>query len=858
MKNFFKKLAFVLALAMVVTAIAPAAQASAAAQPTLNATSKKIYIDGDYTGKYSDTFTLKVWNKGDYRVTFASSDTKIATVTKWYGVVTAKAVGTATITATVSNKTTGKVVKTLSSKVYVKKNADSVAFGSLAKFDQPLVVGDKVKINVARKAGTVTAWKQADKTQITDYTLWTSSNPEVATVDKWGTVKAIAAGETTISAVAMQTEGKVATTAPATVKVTVVAKGITEVAQKTATKLVVTFGVAQDTDKVTKDTLLVTPADASKANPLVKSVTWSEDKKVATVELYLPLEDKVVYTVSVKDTESKKDFVASVGTVASITISNPATAVENVPTEVKTVLKDANGVEVNKANSARIDYEVVENKLNGFTFFDATDNKQKVTLFEKGKTVVLKATYYTGEFTDAGEEIKIESNAFVVSAISQKDVNFATTKFTVAKTPVTNWDNYTQKTNIALSDTGVYSLYVYAKDSTGKAYTGNTGFTFESLDESKLAVDANTGNLYPIKEGNAVVKVKHTLTEKTFLVTITIGTARKPVTFTLSDNYIVVSNSADESIVEVKGTIKDQFDDSWTLDGSADNKFDIVENNVVDAGRLVPNHTDKKLTFVAAGAPAGTYSYRVTVNGITRALTIVVKAPNSTTAATKNIALSTQSIDLAVNKDNKSGKSITVSYRNLDSNGVLISKESVGSYTIDVTNPKGKTVTNVAQHSNGKDYVITLVDSSLQKVESETGTYTVTLKVNGVIKQIQSFVVADSQKTVAVTVNKTSATSAVTGSALSVAQALDVFNVKNLNDGTVDGDNDLSQLKLTVVSAPAGSTLVAGTKDVTNANFDVPGTYVVIIQSVQVTEHFGTSTFIHTVGIGQSITITVR
>ena len=47
MKNFFKKLAFVLALAMVVTAIAPAAQASAAAQPTLNATSKKIYIDGD-------------------------------------------------------------------------------------------------------------------------------------------------------------------------------------------------------------------------------------------------------------------------------------------------------------------------------------------------------------------------------------------------------------------------------------------------------------------------------------------------------------------------------------------------------------------------------------------------------------------------------------------------------------------------------------------------------------------------------------------------------------------------------------------------------------------------------------------
>jgi len=67
MKNFFKKLAFVLALAMVVLAISPAANASAAAAPKLNTTGKKLYLEKDVaTGNYKDYFTLKVWNNCYY------------------------------------------------------------------------------------------------------------------------------------------------------------------------------------------------------------------------------------------------------------------------------------------------------------------------------------------------------------------------------------------------------------------------------------------------------------------------------------------------------------------------------------------------------------------------------------------------------------------------------------------------------------------------------------------------------------------------------------------------------------------------------------------------------------------------
>ena len=46
-KNFFKKLSFVLVLAMIVSVIAPAAGAFAATAPKLNATKKYLQLDKD-------------------------------------------------------------------------------------------------------------------------------------------------------------------------------------------------------------------------------------------------------------------------------------------------------------------------------------------------------------------------------------------------------------------------------------------------------------------------------------------------------------------------------------------------------------------------------------------------------------------------------------------------------------------------------------------------------------------------------------------------------------------------------------------------------------------------------------------
>lgn len=832
MKNFFKKLAFVLALAMVVTAIAPAAQASAAAQPTLNATSKKIYIDGDYTGKYSDTFTLKVWNKGDYRVTFASSDTKIATVTKWYGVVTAKAVGTATITATVSNKTTGKVIKTLSSKVYVKKNADSVAFGSLAKFDQPLVVGDKVKINVARKAGTVTAWKQADKTQITDYTLWTSSNPEVATVDKWGTVKAIAAGETTISAVAMQTEGKVATTAPATVKVTVVAKGIVDVTQLTETKIKVTFGTDQVAEKLNKDTLVVTPADASVATPHVKEVKISDDKKVATVELYLALNDKTVYTVSVKDTDSKKDFTASVGDPASIAVKKPSTVVANEETKIEYVVKDANGVELS-VNKDNVEATIIENSDNGYISTNS-DGVPTIIMYEKGKTATIQLTYHTYKYDNDGNETVFKSSPYLVTGIDKTDVGLNTTAATVVNGDYSKADFDKVNSQLPL-DAEDYTIQVKVKDAAGVEYTtkenGYDKFEFESLNKARVEVDAN-GTLYPLTVGSAMIKVTVKSIEKSFLVEVNVVAESKVTKLTVSDSVVKLSNGKFvDDTKTVKVTVEDQYGNSLSVE-KAELTF------TVDAG-LDVDQNGKEITINAKGAEKGDYKIKVAAGKLSRDIRVTIQEPEDITTYKKFEYVASNKADLARDNDNAGKTTVSINYYGLDSKGVRAYKFVEGvDYELEITQD-GKTVNAV---SNGAFEVVSVSGSALVK-NVKAGVYNIALKslnkeaglgdVGSVFKRT-SISVVDTQVKPQLKLDKTE---------INYKDVAKVYSVSTKNKS--------SKVE---ISSVEGYKIGDSNKLVVLSELDSDSTYV--IKKIYVKETFSNGNyFIHTIDVSQSITV---
>lgn len=850
MKNFFKKLAFVLALAMVVTAVAPAASASAAKAPVLNTTSKKLYLEKDVaTGKYTNTFTLKVWNKGDYRVTFTSKNPEVATVSKWYGTVKAVAPGEATIVATVSNKSTGKVVKTLTSKVWVKRNAVEVGVStaSAAKLDNALNVGDKVKLNVFRKdLNGKTAWQQADKTIVTDYTVWTSSNTSVATVDKWGTVTAVAPGTAKITVRTAQTEAPaVATANVVELNVTVKSNGITNIKQTTSNTIEVTFGSEMDT-VVNKDTLVITPASSTYQTPIVKSVKFDETKTVATVETFNNFEDGVVYTLSVKDNaDITGEFKASLGKVASIEITGPSTVLVNGDaTEIEYVLKDANGVKVDMGTNARVDFEIVEGDQNGYLVGNT------VSVFEAGKKVVVKATYYTGEFTTEGTEITLTSNAFVVTGVNKTDATLVTTQATITDKDYSDidWKNFTANNKLALGDND-YKIVLNVTDSNKGEYTVASKFTFESLDSSKVEVD-NDGNLYPIATGTAYVKVTVKDIEKSFLVKVEVVAKRVPTTFTLDKYTATVSNklAAEDSVI-FTATVKDQYGVEMTKE-----KISIVANaNTPEGGEnsLYRVGDTNKIEFNPALADEltqGTYSYKVTVGNITRNVSVSVRKPGD--AVAKKFLVSNNSVDLAVNAESAKGTNVTFALYSVDANGIKVAKLQAGTdYTIAIANPKLVAVTSAA--ISGKDYVLPVVDAGSTITKNaqltEKGTYVVTVtdKTNAdkVITKA-SFVVTDTQVKPVVSQEKT--TVELTGTVNLLDAIKTAFTATTKNDGTIDNIVNPSY------------TVVSGT--ITDATTTLAeGTYKIVVKTVDVNEKFGNNTFTHEgINVSKTITIVVK
>ena len=126
--------------------------------------------------------TVKPDNATDKTVTWTSDKASVATVDA-SGKVTAKAEGTATITAKAGDKTA-------TCSVTVKKNTVAVESVTLDKSSLELTEGETATLTASVKPDNAT-----NKT-----VTWSSSNQSVATVDQNGTVTAVAEGNTTITA----------------------------------------------------------------------------------------------------------------------------------------------------------------------------------------------------------------------------------------------------------------------------------------------------------------------------------------------------------------------------------------------------------------------------------------------------------------------------------------------------------------------------------------------------------------------------------------------------------------------------------------------------------------------------------
>ena len=850
MKNFFKKLAFVLALAMVVLAIAPAANARAAAAPKLNTTGKKLYLEQDVaTGNYKDYFTLKVWNKGDYKVTYKSMNPEIATIHSTKGTVKAKAVGEALLKATVTNTKTGKVVKNLECKVWVKRNAVEigVSSASAAKLDNVLAIGDKVKLNIFRKAVTgQVAWQQADKTIVTDYIAWSSSNTKVATVDKWGTVKAVGEGTATITAKSLQTEDKtVPTTKEVKLTVTVGQKGLASATQKDLDSINLTFGQTVDSKEVNKDTVKVySLVGNTKVAQTVKNVTIDEkNPKNATLDLFVPFTKDTTYVVEFGG--KSLEFVTVNPVAENVTRIEILTneAVKNEITDIKYALYTANGVDITEAINGRVDITSDSHDC----YIDS--NRKTITFFEAGKVATVKAVFHTYSYNEAGEEKTIETTTAIKSVEKASASVTGINAWTItANNNTVDYSKDELNHKLSLSDNGYYLMVQLLKsDKKTEDSKDNSKFTFESSDNTVLIV--NGKQLFPVKTGSATVLVKY---DGTIVGTIdiTILPEREAATLTLEANKTILSLGKDFDVATVKVTVKDQLNNDYTA------KVAKVQLLSSPAGATAPfasatEIVDNKIELNGSQfSKAGVYQFKVTIGKLTRVFSLDIKEVGDVTS--QKLELSTNKVDTTLvlsNKENaNASKDVSIKLYNIDKFGykdseiknlvygldaakAQITGEKGTAFYYEVTSPEsdlvlGSSGTETAINTSTNNFQpITTSGSSISKVK--TGTYKVAaykLTKNGnndfVIAPVGAeFInVTDNQASAVVTQKEVKASASTINGAL-VAGDIEIQLDIN-NDGELDKINANCTVKEFIGSEASGNNV-----HVKNVSYDATVNY---------------------------------
>ncbi|MBO5199043.1 MAG: Ig-like domain-containing protein [Lachnospiraceae bacterium] len=848
MKNLIKKLAFVMAIALVLTSLAPAASASAAASDMkINVSSKNLYLGESEISDTAAEYDFYIKNKPSnykklYSFTWTSSNTKVATVDN-AGLTKAVTTGTATITCTITSKETGKVVAQPTTKVTVKQNAKAVTIYNYPD-DQTAEVGETVDFN--RKMTPKTG-----KGSATDKTKWilTDNTAGAKVTQSNGKVTTTKAGSYTITAYTYQSasyplekddDGNyinyTSKSEPVTITVVDPDAAPTPTPTPAATQPVVTqqsvsaFKITFGTDMsstITKNSLII--RDQNGISQFIKSFTFSDGGKVLSIELYNQLVNKTNYTITYGTTTLT--FTASAGDVAMIELTgvkdNGNRVAPGEPGTLEYTLRDANGVIVSKPDTGYITYELVNDNYSAVLY----DNQ--ITLWEAGKTATVVATYHTNNYsTTTGIEITYKSNPFTVVCVETVAPTVSNiVAATVASTNVGETVSFTNpSTTISLSDDGTRYLVVKAVDTAGNIVYLNE---FSSADSSRLIIDKTTGKLYPVATGateilcykdGAVVGV----------VTVTVTDYRKATSISVDKTGIVLSNSSQiNDTATVTVTVKDQFGAEMAIDSMF-----VTKLNTNLSGYLTTEGTvySNKLTFSGTGADSGTYTYKITVGSLNTVVSVSVRKAG-TVATSYRLSASSSTLDMKITSNTDENRSIVLSLNGYDSAGTKVNA-SAGA-TLAVTYPDN-TVHTYTTNSDGQVSIPVVQGGS--KLLS-TGIYRVTATVGSTVIQPITFSITDTQPKPSVGLSTTR------------------FEV---TAGTYIYSNLVNAIKATS-NAGADSITVEITDDcVTGTIFggycSTPGTYYLAIKQVYVTETFGNSTVktTYTFSTPQSVTIIVK
>lgn len=691
-KSFFKKLSFVMAAAMTMSLVAPAAGAFAATAPKLNSAKKYLYLDVEDKNDYNFNITTK---KGSgWKYLWETSDADVAVVDESNGVTTATGIGTAKVTVFITDKD-GEEVGEASATVIVKDNIASLKVSNLPAGNK-LAVGKENDFN--RTFTTVSG----STTKTSAITRWSVEPKDGATITDSGLFVATKAGEYTVTARAFQSKEKYASwladgtdyvLATDSYKVSVAAS-MTGAKQVDKDTVNVTFDSAM-TD-VDKNIAVYQIVGETKVKQLVSKVEMDADKKVASVSLYIPFTTGATYTIEYPnmDAASFKAATTNAEDVASMQIVT-ATAVVNVEKAIEVKLFNKDNVDI--TTDTLLTRVSIKSAGELGTFFN--EATKKVLIFEKGKTTALTATYHTYKYnTTTGAE---EGNVTAAGIITGVDADATNITGLAAWTIVASGPNFYDVKQLLAADDYGKRLFVKLNNKTGDNTSSvdssaNSGdFEFTSSDDSVLIID-NLGNLYPVKEGVATVVVKYATSGTKVpvaTVPVTVSAKKAATNFTLDAYEFSLSNMVglnDTKTVTMQ--MKDQLGRAFAFTGYKVERLSapllsdgvtMTSDNVitpVNDTTTVANSDGKiTLTFDAdngvSAITKGVYVYKITAKDISRVVTVTVVEPSSTTTvAYYKLALSTTSKDMKVASWDTLPYAVGIDLFGYSANGVKMSK----------------------------------------------------------------------------------------------------------------------------------------------------------------------------------------
>ncbi|CUH93554.1 membrane protein insertase YidC [Herbinix luporum] len=752
--KFFKKLSFVLVVAMVLSVFYPAAGAFAAAKkPTLNSTNKYLHLGVEGKNKFNFNINNK---QSGWKYYWESADEDIAVVNSKNGVTRATGVGKTTVTVTITDKNK-EVVTKLYAKVTVRDNIKTVKITNIPEGNK-LAVGQENDFN--RSFVTVSGSTK----ETSAITRWTVDSDK-ANISEKGVFVANEAGEYTITARSFQSNAKYEdwkkdadtyakyVLAEDTVKITV-APSIVEVSQVDLETVDVVFDSAMaDADKNISVYELIGKAEVKQ---LVKKVTMSDDKKTATVQLYVPFKAGATYVVKYTDLEPESFVAATTNEedVAKIDITT-STVVYNEATKVEFKLYNANGVDITTDKLAN--RVTMKSSEGAGTYFNTDTNE--LTIFGKNASTTITATYHTYKYDSEGNEVGVVEDEAIIIGVDKDATNITGLKaWTIETIDESTTEPTFKDVNqvLALNDNNVrlfvqFNTKTGSKEATINSFAEEGMFDFTSSDKNILIVD-NKGNLFPVKEGNVVVVVSYGEGDsKTPIgaISITVHPERTVGVLSLSNTNVVLSNNPDvDDKAEVKISVKDQLGTKMEKDDFTYSVEKMSGSPADDLTDEKSNATGDTIEFSAKDMAVGTYYYKVTVGKKAAVVTVkVLDGKTDTNVAYYKLQLEDTFVDLKV-KEGEINKTLGIELFGYNSNGVKVSRGVLNSgsdYILKIDSPEDKWDENNFDSSENK-FTLVKVGEGGAIEKAPKGSYKVTAFDNKeVVLDIVQFSVDDTQ-----------------------------------------------------------------------------------------------------------------